>query len=147
MARGLTARVELHIEAPASDVWKALTDPEKIKKYMFGADVTSEWRTGSSVVIKGEWKGKPYEDKGTVIAVDPGRMLEYTHYSPLSGLPDSPENYHTIKIELISRDAETDLVLSQDNNADEDERAHSEQNWKMMMEGMKKVAEETPRGC
>jgi len=147
MDKGITATVWLHIDAPESEVWKALTDPVKIKKYMFGADVISEWKPGSPVTIRGMWKGKPYEDKGSVLAVDPGRMLTYTHYSPLSGLPDVAENYHTITIKLVSKGTETDLTLSQDNNATEEEKAHSEANWKMMMEGLKKVAEETPPGC
>lgn len=147
MGKGLIASVSLHIEAPESEVWNALTDPAKIKKYMFGADVVSDWKPGSSVAIKGVWEGKPYEDKGSVLEAEPGRKLVYTHYSPLSGVPDKPENYHTITIELIPRDAETDLTLSQDNNATEEERLHSQENWKVMMEGLKKTAEETPPGC
>ena len=147
MPRGLTAVVSLHIDAPESEVWKVLTDPAKIKKYMFGADVISDWKAGSPVAIRGMWKDKPFEDKGKVLEVDPGRRLVYTHYSPLSGLPDVPENYHTITITLVARGTETDLTLSQDNNATEEEKSHSEANWMMMMQGLKKVAEETPPGC
>ena len=141
MDRRFTARVCVNIKAPVSGVWDALTDPAKIKQYMFAADVVSDWKTGSSVSIRGIWKGRPYEDKGVVTAVNPGRMLQYTHFSPLSGLPDSPENYHTITIELASSGRETILTLSQDNNATEDERIHSEANWKLMLEGLKKTAE------
>jgi uncharacterized protein YndB with AHSA1/START domain len=147
MPKGLTATVSLHIDAPESEVWKALTDPIKMKKYRFGTDVISDWKPGSPVAIRGMWKDKPFEDKGKVLEVNPGRLLKYTHYSPLSGLADMPENYHTITIELVARGTETDLTLSQDNNATEEERKHSEDSWMMMMQGLKKVAEQTPPGC
>ncbi len=147
MAKGLTAVVSLHIEAPESNVWKALTDPVLIKKYMYGADVTCDWKPGSPLSIKGMWKGAPYEDKGTVLEVDPGRKIVYTHFSPLSGLADKPENYHTITMTLIAAGTETDFTLEQDNNANEEERKHSQDGWDMMMHAMKKIAEEVPRGC
>jgi uncharacterized protein YndB with AHSA1/START domain len=147
MSKGFLAKVLLHIDAPEAAVWKALTDPAIIKKYMFDADVASDWKTGSVISIKGIWKGAPYEDKGIVLESVPGRKLVYTHFSPLSGLPDKPENYHTITITLDAKGTETDLTLTQDNNATEEEKKHSEGNWSMMMNGMKKVAEAIPPGC
>ncbi len=35
----------------------------------------------------------------------------------------------------------TKLTITQDNNATEDEKMHSEQNWKMMLDGVKKMLE------
>jgi len=92
-------------------------------------------------VHRGEWKGKPYEDKGTVVAFEPPRLLKVTHYSPLSGLPDVPENYHTVTVELTGRGDATDVTLSQDNNPTDEAREHSEKNWKMMLDGLKKYVE------
>ena len=46
------------INAPASKVWDALTKPEQIKQYMFGTEVTTDWKVGSPITYKGEWKGK-----------------------------------------------------------------------------------------
>ena len=40
--------------------------------------------------------GKPYQDKGEVLEVDAPRRLSVTHYSPLMGQEDEPENYHTV---------------------------------------------------
>lgn len=145
MSKGLVAQVSTTVAAPRKKAWDALVSPAAIKKYMFGADVVSSWREGAPIVWKGEWKGKPYEDKGTIRRIEPEVRLEYTHFSPLSGKPDLPENYHTVAIEL-SDDAAgpaagTRISLSQDSNPDEQSRQHSEQNWKMMLDGLKKYLE------
>jgi uncharacterized protein YndB with AHSA1/START domain len=74
-------------------VWKALTDPEIVKQYFLGTNVTTTWREGEPVTFAGEWKGKSYEDKGIVLENRHEELLRITHYSPLTGLPDAPENY------------------------------------------------------
>jgi uncharacterized protein YndB with AHSA1/START domain len=141
MPENLIARAEATINTPRGRVWEALVTPALIKQYMFGTDVTSDWKKGSPIAWKGEWKGKAYEDKGTVLQVEPGLILQYTHFSPLSGLPDVAENYHTVTIELSDAGAETRVVLTQDNNPTEQARAHSEQNWAQMLAGLKKLLE------
>jgi uncharacterized protein YndB with AHSA1/START domain len=141
MPENLIARADATINAPRARVWEALVTPALIEQYMFGTDVTSDWKKGSPIVWKGEWKGKAYEDKGTVLQVEPGLILQYTHFSPMSGLPDVAENYHTVTIELSDAGAETRVVLTQDNNPTEEARAHSEQNWVQMLAGLKKLLE------
>ncbi len=141
MNRGLIARASIMINAPVSKVWQALVNPDVIKQYMFGTNVISEWKEGSPIFWIGEWKGKSYEDKGTVLKLEKGRMLQYSHFSPLTGKPDLPENYHTVTIELSADGAQTIVSLSQDNNATEQAREHSEKNWRMMLEGLKKLLE------
>ena len=65
------ARVSATIEAPVSRVSEALVSPALIKRYMFGASVASEWKEGSPITWKGEWKGKAYEDKGVILRLEP----------------------------------------------------------------------------
>jgi len=55
--------------------------------------------------------------------------------------PDTPENHHTVTIELVEERGRTRVSLSQDNNPTEEARAHSEQNWKGMLDGLKKLLE------
>lgn len=141
MDKDLVAKVSATVEAPVAKVWDALVTPEMIRRYMFGTTVMSGWREGSPIVWKGEWKGKPYEDKGVIRHLEPCRMLQYTHYSPLSGLPDVPENYHTITVSLSEQDGRTLVSLAQDKNQTEEAREHSEKNWKAMLDGLKKVLE------
>lgn len=141
MRNNLVAKASVEIGASAAKVWDALVTPSIIKQYMFGTTVVSDWREGSPITWKGEWKGKPYEDKGTIRRIEPRRLLQYSHYSPLSGLPDTPENHHTVTIEVSESGARTRVSLSQDNNASDEAREHSEKNWKMMLEGLKKLLE------
>ena len=142
MPTDLVANASITINAPRPEVWDALVTPETIKQYMFGADVVSDWREGSEIVWKGEWKGRKYEDKGKILAIEPQRKLQYSHFSPLSGAPDEPENYHTVTIELVGDDGRTRVTLTQDNNANEETREHSERNWEMMLSSLKKFLEQ-----
>ena len=139
MPKTLVAEASVSIAAPAARIWDALVSPQLIKQFMFGTTVVSDWQQGSPISWKGEWKGKPYEDKGVILKVEPRRLLQYSHYSPLSGLPDAPENRHTVTILLSEAGAQTRVSLSQDNNAGKEARAHSEKNWKAMLEALKKL--------
>jgi uncharacterized protein YndB with AHSA1/START domain len=139
----LIAHASVVIQASSEEVWHALTEPAAIKKYMFGATVSTSWREGDPISWKGEWKGKSFEDKGTVLRADPNHLLQYTHYSPLSGAEDVPSNYHTVTITLTSEDEGVWVALTQDKNDNDQARKHSEKNWMMMLEGLKKYVEES----
>lgn len=137
----LVATASSTMNASPEQVWKALVTPAAITQYMFGTTVTSDFREGSPITWEGEWKGRPYKDKGVILASVPHRRLSYTHFSPLSGVPDIPENYHTVTIELSDAKPGTRVVLTQDRNATEEEKTHSEENWRMMLAGLKKFVE------
>lgn len=137
----LVARAAQTIDAPGDKVWQALVTPDAIRQYMFGTTVTSDFMQGSRITWKGEWQGRPYEDHGVIKEATPGRRLQYTHFSPQSGLPDVPENYHTVTIDLTSTGSGTTVSLTQDNNKTDEERDHSEKNWEMMLQGLKKYLE------
>jgi uncharacterized protein YndB with AHSA1/START domain len=135
------ATAETQISGTPAQVWTALTDPAQIKKYMFGTDVTTDWRPGSAITWSGEYEGRAYEDKGEIIEIVPERRLQVTHFSPLSGQDDVPENYHTLTYEIEERQGKTHVSLSQDNNASADEAEHSRRNWEAMLAGLKDVVE------
>ena len=139
--KGLIANAQALIDAPLDKVWDAFTNPATIKKYMFGTTVSSDWKNGSDITWKGEWKGKEYEDKGKIIQIKPKTYLQYTHFSPLLGVPDLPENYHTVTVKLTPKNGSTIVLLSQDNNKSDDARQHSEDNWTMMLTELKKLME------
>jgi uncharacterized protein YndB with AHSA1/START domain len=135
------AKVSETIDAPIADVWNALVTPDEIRRYMFGTTVVADWREGGAIAWKGEVKGKTYEDKGEILTFEPQRRLRYTHYSPLSGLPDTKDNYHTVSIELEQENEATRLTLTQDNNATEQARDHAEKNWSLMLDGLRQVVQ------
>jgi uncharacterized protein YndB with AHSA1/START domain len=141
MIENLIAKSSISVNVPVIKVWDALTKPSIIKKYMFGTEVVSDWKVGSSIVWKGIWKDKPYEDKGVILKIVPGQTLQYTHFSLLSGAPDVPENYHTLTYELSAEGDNTRVLLSQDNNSTEEDLKHSQQMWNSMLAGLKKLLE------
>jgi uncharacterized protein YndB with AHSA1/START domain len=135
------ATAEIEISASPEQVWTALTDPEQIKRFMFGSEVETDWRPGSPIAWKGVFEGKEYADKGEILEVQPGRRLRVTHFSPLSGQPDVPENYHTLTYELEKQGSMTHVSLSQDNNATEEEAEHSAGMWAKMLTDLKENVE------
>ena len=141
MKNSYVAKATTTIDVPASKVWDALTKPELIKQYLFDTEVITDWKVGSPITYKGEWEGKAFEDKGKILKFEPEKSLASTHWSPLSGVPDTPENYHTVTYELTEMNAQTEVTITQDNNASQEEADHSTQNWKTVLEGMKKLLE------
>ncbi len=141
MQNSYVAKAQVTVQALPARVWDALVNPEKIRQYMFGTNVVSSWAEGAPILWQGEWQGKAYEDKGVILKLEPERVLQYSHYSPLSGQPDVPESYHTVTVELSRTGNGTTVTLSQDNNATEEERQHSQRNWEMMLTSLKRVVE------
>jgi uncharacterized protein YndB with AHSA1/START domain len=137
----LIARASVTIDAGADEVWSALVNPRAIEQYMFGTNVTTDWGEGSPIRWTGEWQGKAYEDKGVILAMEPERKLEYSHFSPLSGRSDEPANYHTVTIELAERGERTEVTLEQDNNRSEEARRHARENWEQVLTNLKEYVE------
>jgi len=142
MTRGFEAINSVTIDAPKGEVWDALTNPAKVKQYLHGTEMSTDWREGSPIFWRGEWKGKPYEDKGKVLEVKAQRLIKYTHWSPLGGSEDKPENYHTVTYELAGDDRKTTLTLTQDNNPTKEEAEKmARDNWGPVLQGLKETAE------
>jgi uncharacterized protein YndB with AHSA1/START domain len=144
MPANFIATASVTIDASPDRVWAALTNPALIRRYMFGSEVTSDWAAGSTISYAGEYEGKRYEDHGVILEITPGKLLRSTHFSPLSGRPDIPANYHTITYTLEGVGERTRLELVQDNNGSETEAEHSTANWTRMLEALKSVVESTP---
>jgi uncharacterized protein YndB with AHSA1/START domain len=139
----LTATASITLNATPERVWHALTDPAEIKKYLFGTDAHSDFKEGSPITYTGEWEGKKYEDKGTIIESMPNRLLHTTYYSSMSGKEDKPENYSNVYYRIEPAGNQTVLTIVQDNNADEKSRDHSQANWTMVLMSFKKVVEQS----
>ena len=141
-----TAPVDKVIAASAAEIWTALTTPAALKQFFFGADVVTNWKVGSPIRMKGEFKGKTYEDKGDIVTFEPPRQLSFSHWSAMSGQVDTPENYHLVTFDLVPRGEATKVTLSQANltggatAADIEHRADYEKNWASVLDGLAKVS-------
>lgn len=141
MKNNITGHAVISIHATASEVWRALTNPALIKQYFFGTDAVSDWKEGSPIFFRGEWEGKAYEDKGNILIAEPCKLFRYSYWSSMSGIEDMPENYVNITYELFEEDGDTTLTITQENIRDEKMKAHTEQNWRMVMNGLKELLE------
>jgi uncharacterized protein YndB with AHSA1/START domain len=131
----------IEINKGAKEVWSALTDSEKIKKYFFGTECTSDWKKGSAISYKGIWQGKPYEDKGNILDIQEGKFIYYNYWSGFSGLEDKPENYRNIRYELDDKNGKTLFTVTQDGFVDQRTYDHSSENWEVVMKGLKEMVE------
>jgi uncharacterized protein YndB with AHSA1/START domain len=137
----LTLNTELKFKAPAAKVWQGLTDPEMVKAYFFGTQLDSSWKVGEPITFSGEWDGKKYEDHGKILEIDPGKFVKYSYWSSMAGTDDKPENYANISYALSENNGETTLHITQDNIKNQEAKEHSEQNWKGVFEGLRKMIE------
>lgn len=130
-----TAQASRVIPAPSYLVWETLTSRAGMKAYMMGADVETDWKVGSPIVIKGRYSGKSFEDSGEVRSFEPHKRLSYTHRSG-----GDPSREHLVTFELRPQGKATEVVVTQD-GADGDARqtAQYEKTWAMMLEGLEKA--------
>lgn len=137
-----TAQVEKRIAASAQTIWTALTTPAALKQFFFGADVVTDWKVGSPIRMKGEFKGTGYEDKGDIVTFDEQRRLSFSHWSAMSGQADTPANYHLLTFDLVPQGEVTKVSLTQANllggvtASDVAHRAEYEKNWASVLDGL-----------
>ena len=132
---------QMNIQAPVLVVWDVLTNPDHIKKYLFGTEAKSNWQKGGALTFSGEYQGQKYEDHGTILDIEPGEIIKYDYWSSFSGIPDVPENYSIITFKLGSQDNHTDLTLIQEKFVSQQAYEHSQKNWEMVLAEIKKIAE------
>lgn len=144
MSETFEASTSIDVDAPTSRVWAVLVEPELIGRYMHGTAVDTDWTVGSPIHWRGEWQGKPYEDKGEVLAFDPPRRLAVTHWSPLTGEPDEPASYHHVTYELEPLDGERTRLTLVHGNSPTQEAADAmiANGWRPTMQAIKQVAED-----
>jgi uncharacterized protein YndB with AHSA1/START domain len=141
MPTDLSTRTSVVIDASAAEVWRALTTPSLIKRWFFGVDTYTDWKVGSAIVHTGEWQGKSYEDKGTIVRFDPEKALVHTHWSDLSGLPDRPDNYQEVTWTLVERDEKTELTVAEKNLPSQQAKAVSDTSWTTVLQNLKQLLE------
>lgn len=140
MERQHVSRASTEIAASSAEVWNALVTPATAKQYFLGADVRSDWTEGSAITFTGAFNGNAYREKGTILQCQPGKLLQYSHWSDLERLPDLPEHYRiwTFRIE-----SERPVVLSvtEDNIPDDTARARSDEFWSGVLATIKQLVE------
>jgi uncharacterized protein YndB with AHSA1/START domain len=134
----------VHINAPTSKVWEALTSPELMKKWMFDTEIKiiTDWKVGNPIVIRGSLNGKKFENNGTVLQFEIEKILQYDHLSSLSRLPDKLENYSVLEFGLAPIENQTSLTLTLSNFPTESIYKHLAFYWNVTLEVLKRMLEE-----
>lgn len=111
----LIVKNDITIDAPATQVWDALTKPEWTKQYMFGCEPITDWKPGSPLLWKGTFNDvEMVAVKGQVVRFEPPRSLVYTVIDPNNpAIPDLPQNYLTVNCQLLESSGRTQLTVTQ----------------------------------
>jgi uncharacterized protein YndB with AHSA1/START domain len=144
MNHTLTVSESVAIHATPERVWKALTTPALIAKYLFGTETITDWKVGSPIVFQGSYgenKEHHYRDHGVIRSCVPGSTLAYTYWSGFSGLPDAPENYAVITYTLEPRGGETLFTWTQQGFPNEERYQHSKAGMTAFLAQIKAIAE------
>lgn len=145
----LIVKSVIAIDAPASQVWDALTNPEKTKLYMFGCETVSDWKVGSALLWKGNYEGQDIIFvKGNIVEIEPEKLLIYTTIDPNSTIDDVSENYLHVTYSLLSENKKTILTVTQGdyNTVSEGEKRYQEaynngEGWNPILSEIKKLIE------
>jgi len=141
MNKELQITISIKIFATPEKVWDALTNPEKIRIYLFGTNTFSDWKKGSDILFKGEYEGHKYEDKGKIIEIKENEILQYTYWSAFSGMEDKEENYSLVTCQLDVEDGKTTLIISQKSFVSQQAQEHSKLAWTNVAGQIKELVE------
>jgi len=131
----------IRIQAKATAVWAAVVDPGTIARWMRGVQVESTWAPGSTITFAHTSQGRAYEERGTVLAFEPARLLRYNHWSVLSHLPDSETTRTVITLKLTPAGEETDLAVTHDNLRGKAAFGHARFFWRNALADIRKIVE------
>jgi uncharacterized protein YndB with AHSA1/START domain len=110
---GFVLAFDRALDRPAARVWSALTDPKILANWL--GDVELELRVGGAYIIR--FRRISVVMTGTIITLDPGRLLEYT-WKENYGMPASKVRWEVIAAEAgcrlkLSHTFTPDCVLSE----------------------------------
>lgn len=99
-----TNNIEIIINAPVKNVWNALTTKEKIKEWMTGVEVETDWQEGSPILYRCydsrgnivTWEGRQMIWDGVLESIVPNKELSYVYPSKATGL--EKETYHLVEM-------------------------------------------------
>jgi uncharacterized protein YndB with AHSA1/START domain len=141
--KGIIVSKTIHINAPTSAVWETLTQPELMKRWMSETDldILTDWRVGNPFIVRGLLHRVKFENKGTVLQFEPEKLLQYSHLSSLSRLPDKPESYTILEFSLTPINDQTALTFTASNFPTEMIYKHFRFYWNVTLEIIKRMIE------
>lgn len=135
-------RQSIQIKAKPAEVWDALTNPEKTKKYFFNAKVSSRWKEGSKITFKGRmFLIFRFEMIGKILTIKPESLLKYT----LKNSSDKKgKSFSTVTDKLSYAKGITTVKIIDDvgqSEGAEKRYKRSTKGWKKVLKGLKELVE------
>jgi len=132
----------IKIKAKPTQVWDALTNPEKTKEYFFNAKVFSNWKEGSKITFKGTmFLIIKFEMIGKILDIKPEKLLKYT----LKNSSDKKgKSFSTVTDTLTYAKGITTVSIIDDvgqGEGAEKRYKRSTKGWKKVLKGLKEVVE------
>jgi len=139
--KSYTVKKSVTIKAKPSQVWDALTNPERTKNYFFNCKVYSDWKPGSDIIFKGRiFLIKKIELKGKILKVELNKLLQYS----LKHRDESGESLVTD--ELTYQKDETTVSITDNvggGEGAENRFRRSQKGWDKILAGLKKEVEKS----
>ncbi len=141
--QNLTTKRSIVINSKAESIWDVLTNPDKIKQYLFGSEAITDWKVGNPVIFQRNSGDKIYRDKGEILEVIQNKLLKFSYWSSQEGYDDIAENYSFITYTLETKSDNTiKLTYLREKIPIEFEQKNQERYLRGMLENIKKIAEE-----
>src|SRR6187455_686589 len=106
----------IKIKASVEKLWKVLTKPELVKQWQYGSDLVTDWKVGSSIRFRTEWKDKVFEQWGKVLEVVHQKLIRYSLFAPRPDLEDKPENYFVMSYVLSEEAKQIKITITHEDN-------------------------------
>ena len=118
------------LNATPERVWEALTHPGMTKQYLYNTVVSCDWKKGSSLHWKGNYKGKDINEEGKILDIVPGKMIKYSGFDRLVEGDLSRKGDIHITQEIIPERGKTKLLTTIDHfEGDETRAEYAAEQW------------------
>lgn len=135
----------IDINTSSAQLWEVLTKPSLMKRWVSDSetDILTDWKIGGpiTILVQADSYKDYFESKGTVLQFEPEHVLQYSHLSSLSRLPEHIRNYTVITFTLIPGNGKTSLNLTLTNFPTETIYQHLAFYWGITLEIIKKSIE------
>lgn len=140
--QNLTTEGSVLIHSMIENVWDVLTNPDKIKQYLFDSKAITNWKVGHAVIFQRNSGGKIYRDKGVILDVIRNKRLKFSYWSSQEGYDDIAGNYSVITYTLETENYNTTkLTYLREKIPIEFEQKNQERFLPGMLENIKQIAE------
>jgi uncharacterized protein YndB with AHSA1/START domain len=127
------------LKATPAEVWDALTNPEKTKKYFFHCKVFSDWEPGSTITFVGRiFLIKKIELKGTILEIIPEKLLKYSLNN--ASAKESTASFSVVTDTLSFENGKTTLEITDDvgqGEGAEERYKKSQKGWTKIIKGLR----------